>query len=223
MSTINMSNLKNLSRYSLVMLCKINNIKGYSICTINELKKILTNTEIDISSNIVDNFTRYQLKLKCESLGLKYKSKMKKQDLLEYVKKGILKKKEKEYKNVEKEENIFCYPDVLKIIYSYVDFDPAYEERKNLILTSKKLYKKEESNGTEFPKDKWVKYWNEWSDKSKKLYGLTILKLNLKELKQLPKYKLKIWLEHLGYKFKKSMYKYEYKNLVIREYNKIFE
>ena len=192
-----------LSRYSLILICKRLGIKGYSLCTRKELCKLIRNEPIDISSNIVDYFTRYQMKLKCKSLGIKYPSKMKKNDLIQYLKTEINKQNKKFQKDLEKEENIFCYPDIIKEIYSFIDNDIVSRERKDILQSYKDKYDDYHKNNILY----------------RDHYTITIMVSNRDKIRKFSKYNLKLWLRTLKIKYKSKFLKRQLLDLVLYHFD----
>ena len=74
--------------------------------------------------------TVYQLRMECKRLKIRGYSKLRKKELRELVENHARKEQVKE---IQKDEDIFCYPEILKEIYSYVDMDNTNEERKKLL------------------------------------------------------------------------------------------
>lgn len=165
-----------------------------------------------------------ELKIKCKELNIKKYSKLKKNELIILIENKI---KKKEIEQIQT-ENIFCYPDILNIIYEYININNLNEERKKIIKKAKEehdiifqyYWTYSHLKTIEEQKDylKSINYnnINELEDKEK-LYR--ILKSDFEnELLCSSKQVLYIWLTALQYKVKKNLCKSELIYLVEKYY-----
>ena len=186
-----------------------------------------------IQLDSISKMTVYELRCKCKKMKLKRYSKLRKKELIEFVKEHINKqKRDKEVEIINKEENIFCYPDILKEIYSYVDYDDTKEKRKKMIEKAEDRDKELKELFTEFFKLKGrnnqknflkkYNYTSRWGLKDDLMNNNT-LRMSLEELETTIKDNLYRWLKVLRIKVTKKMKKKEMKELVIKNYNEIME
>lgn len=172
--------------------------------------------------------TVYQLRMECKRLKIRGYSKLRKKELRELVENHARKEQVKE---IQKDEDIFCYPEILKEIYSYVDMDNTNEERKKLLknLESetlklnryREIYSKKKLREKRQYLNK-IGLKNLWQLKNKiEQYGY--MSYDLKLLMKSRKNILYLWLKGLEYKVKKDMKKKEMKELVEKYYKELNE
>jgi len=89
----------------------------------------------------IEGMTVYQLKMKCKEFKIKNYSKLRKPDLIKLVKNADQERAKKEEITQIDDETIFCYPEILQEIYSYIEIDNTNETRKKLILESQEKAK----------------------------------------------------------------------------------
>lgn len=178
----------------------------------------------------VELMTVYEMKLMCKKMKLKRYSRLRKKDLKQFLKDHIdVEQREKQMKQLET-DNIFCYPDILKEIYSYVDYDNTKTIRKEMI---QKSFEKREKCIILLDKYKLLKsrierktflrqnlYTSIWSLREE-LNRCIALRYSLDELKKQRKETLYIWLKTLKYKVVRKMLKKDMLLMVIKSYEEI--
>ena len=160
----------------------------------------------------LSTMTVYQLKLECKKLKIRGYSKLRKKGIRELLENHYRKEEIKKY---EKDESIFCYPEILREIYSYVDLDKVDEERRKLIKNipekNKKLKKYIEIYYTKKAREKrpyllTVGYGSLWSLKDDILFN-EYLTYSLEKLMKSKKEILYRWLKGLQYKVTRKLKK----------------
>ena len=90
---------------------------------------------------IIDNMTVKELKQECKNYGIKGYSKLRRNEILTLIKETINKQQLKIVTDdIKKEENLFCYPVIIDIIYSYniaVVETEAKLKRYNIIMEAR--------------------------------------------------------------------------------------
>ena len=172
--------------------------------------------------NSVEFKTVFQLKFMCKELGIRGYSGKRKLWIQNRIKKHLNQKEEKE---MEKTKGLFCYPEIIQIIYQYHTVDDVDLKRKNLLKNAKKEYirtqkliKEYQSLATRARRLELGKHnyrnWYHLLDEDENFQILQRQDFN----KMLKKH-LKIWLQTLGYKPKGGLSKLRKKqlyNLVIK-------
>lgn len=170
--------------------------------------------------------TVYDLKMECKRLKIRGYSKLRKKELRELVENYTRKE---QVKTMETEETIFCYPEILKTIYSYVDVDNTNEERKKLLqdpLSKQKILKKylAEYNKKRVRERKGyllsIGFRNKY-DIVDRITQCEILSYEYEKLIKCNKSVLYIWLKGLEYKVTQKIKKKEMKEMVEKYYKEI--
>ena len=175
--------------------------------------------------NSIDFKDTYELKLMCKQCSIKGYSSKKKIWMQNKIKTYL---KQKEIKEIEK-KGLFCYSDIIQIIYQYHNIDDVDLKRKKIIKKSHKKFLKTTKiinyykNINRRQRQKEIKKYNfhSWYDLIDQNYTFYIL--SRKDFNKMFKYDLKLWLKTLGYKQKGGLSKLRKKelyNLVIK-YNDI--
>jgi hypothetical protein len=118
----------------LIKIIKSLKVKDYNICKPYELMNIFNNIIPNVDSNIIHNFTKYQLKLKCESLDIQFKSKYSMVNL----RMKIIRKLENNHKKVLLTQlyDVFdCPTDIISVIVQFLPVDVTLPERLHIVQT----------------------------------------------------------------------------------------
>lgn len=173
--------------------------------------------------------TVYQLKLECKKMGIKRYSHLRKKELRELVENEKRKKEMEIHKN---DKNIFCYPEILKEIYSFVDMDNTDIKRIEKIKNAKKDLIKHKTHYEGINAIKCNRKKRQYVLKNGYTsayhildsYNYTLyLTYNLEILKKSKKEILYQWLRNLEYKVPRKTRKGEMKKLVEKYYNELLE
>ena len=141
-----------------------------------------------------------QLKLMCKELGIRGYSGKRKSWIQNIIKKHS---KQKEEKEMKKETGLFCYPDIIQIIYQYHDVDDIDLKRKNHLISVKKEYLRTPLH---------LRTTSSTRTGTRNFY---IWILARTDFNRMSISNLKIWLKVLGYK-QKSLTERQLRDMVIR-------
>lgn len=175
----------------------------------------------------ISTMTVYELRMRCKEMKLKRYSHLRKNELIILIENEM---RNKYYEGQKNDKSIFCYPEVLKEIYSYLDFDDIDKQRKERIEKSEKnleIYDKHLANVNKIKNNrKKRKYALEngfnsvWQIKQL-LEEDIILSLEYKILIKSKKEVLYIWLKTLSYKVTRKVKKAEMRKLVEKYYKEL--
>jgi hypothetical protein len=160
--------------------------------------------------NSVEFKTVFQLKLMCKELGIRRYSGKRKLWIQNRIKKHLNQKQEKEMKKVK---GLFCYPEIIQVIYQYHTVDDVDLKRKNLLKNSHKEYLKTKKLIEDYghlktrPRRVEIKKhnfrnWYDLLDQNEAFYVLA-----RQDFDKMLKKHLKLWLKTLGYKPKGGLSK----------------
>jgi hypothetical protein len=214
------SQLKNKSKSELIRLCyrQYGIWKDVRISSKSDIINRILKKPIDVSSNIINKFSKYHLILKAKTLGIKIRPGTR-QSMIDIIniKFKELEKQQKisQKNNVQKDYNIFCYPEILDTIYSYADFNLKDKERKLIIKKYNKIYQVCISKNLRIPRSnrKFIKN-NPYFDYYNHRFISSILSTKLNDVNKLHKYKCIIWLKTLKFDFSYRSNKLVLQNLV---------
>jgi hypothetical protein len=174
--------------------------------------------------NSVEFKTVFQLKLTCKKLGIRGYSGKRKLWIQNKIKKHLNQNQENEMK---KTKGLFCYPEIIQIIYKYHTVDDVDLKRKNILKNAKKEFIKTQKLLSEFEKYNRItriqnlkkhnyRNWYHLCDENQKFW---ILKHT--DFKKMLKSQLKEWLKILSYKPKGGLSKLRKKQLydLVIKYN----
>lgn len=176
----------------------------------------------------LSTMTVYQLRMECKKLKIRRYSKLRKKELRELVENHYRKQ---QVEKLEKDETIFCYPEILKEIYSFVDFDNTDLQRKKLISNVPQKIEKLKNYLNEYSRKQVrcrrqylisIGYGSFWSLKDDIIFN-EYLTYSLEKLMTSKKEVLYKWLKGLQYKVTKKIRKKEMKDMVKKYYTELYE
>lgn len=173
----NYCNYNKVVRKILIKLLKSLNVKYYGICENYELMNIFNNIIPNVDSNIIHGFTKYQLKLKCDSLGIQFKSKFTMNNLRLKINNKLEKNHRKVLLKQLSDALVFLPVDVISVITSFLPIDVTRQERLHIVRVS------------DFPDLHLKKDCFDWLDLLKVKYNKSWSKQKLLDLIKLYKFK----------------------------------
>lgn len=169
--------------------------------------------------NSVEFKTVYQLKLLCKELGIRGYSGKRKLWIQNKIKKHLNQKQEKE---IQKTKGLFCYPEIIQIIYQYHTVDDVDLKRKNILDNAKKEFKRTKklikdfesyprrAQNKELKKHKY-RNWYHLVDENYNFFILSRKDFNKMYIRE-----LKMWLKILGYKRLSKLRKKQLYEMVVK-------